>query len=105
MAHTPSNGASVTQLQSAPRRDVSDPHDHLVQFYESDDFLCERVASFLCAGVRQGEPVVIVATGDHRSDRFLSRSAEFEHHLVKPLALEALAAVMDEIDGHKFARS
>jgi signal transduction histidine kinase/ActR/RegA family two-component response regulator len=81
MAHTPSNGASVTQLQSAPRRDVSDPHDHLVQFYESDDFLCERVASFLCAGVRQGEPVVIVATGDHRrifSQRLRSAGIDVE---------------------------
>jgi PAS domain S-box-containing protein len=47
-------------------RDKSGQHDHIVQFYEGDDFLCERVASFLSDGVRQGEPICIIATDDHR---------------------------------------
>ncbi len=70
MTHTHSSGASVTQLQPVSLHDVSrdksGQHDHIVQFYEGDDFLCERVASFLSDGVRQGEPIGIIATDDHR---------------------------------------
>ncbi len=42
------------------------PRSHVVQFYESDDFLCEAVASFLVAGLHAGQPVLVVATEPHR---------------------------------------
>src|ERR1051325_1697417 len=43
------------------------PHHHVVQFYEQEDFLVDRVASFLAAGVREGEPCVVIATGEHNA--------------------------------------
>ncbi len=42
------------------------PRGHVVQFYESDDFLYEAVASFLVAGLHAGQPVLVVATEPHR---------------------------------------
>jgi CheY-like chemotaxis protein len=49
---------------------------------------------------------LIALTGyGQESDRCLSREAGFEHHLVKPLALETLAAILDEFDGHRFVSS
>jgi signal transduction histidine kinase/ActR/RegA family two-component response regulator len=44
------------------------PHDHVVQFYESDDFLCEAVARFLVEGLEAGQPLLVVATAPHRED-------------------------------------
>jgi signal transduction histidine kinase len=41
--------------------------DHVVQFYEKDDFLCDRVADFLEDGLRAGEPAVVIATDAHRA--------------------------------------
>ncbi len=43
------------------------PHtrSHSVQFYENDDFLCETVAEFLAAGLRNGQPAVVIATQPH----------------------------------------
>ena len=40
-------------------------HDHYVQFYESEQFLCEAVCRFVHEGVAGGAPVVIIATGYH----------------------------------------
>ena len=39
---------------------------HVVQFYERDDFLYARVADFLAAGVMAGEPALVIATDEHR---------------------------------------
>ncbi|MEA2452645.1 MAG: hypothetical protein QOG04_1355 [Actinomycetota bacterium] len=51
----------------APRHDEAiDDHGHLVQFYESDDFLAESVRDFVLAGLEAGEAAVIVATKPHR---------------------------------------
>lgn len=40
--------------------------DHAVQFYESDDFLCDAVAQFLSDGLLMGEPLVVLTTQAHR---------------------------------------
>jgi signal transduction histidine kinase len=39
--------------------------DHIVQFYEAEDALTENVARFVAAGLRAGEPVIVIATPDH----------------------------------------
>jgi signal transduction histidine kinase len=48
---------------------LADPpsHLHAVQFYESDDFLFERVGRFLAAGLQAGDRMVVIATGEHRA--------------------------------------
>jgi signal transduction histidine kinase len=65
-------------LVPAPRpRDNASPaapHDHTVQFYDSDEFLAERVADFVRDGLRNAETVILVATPEHR-DLFCARLA------------------------------
>ncbi|HYY51869.1 MAG TPA: MEDS domain-containing protein, partial [Myxococcales bacterium] len=39
--------------------------DHIVQFYETDQFLADAVSRFLAQGMAAGEAVVMVATPDH----------------------------------------
>jgi PAS domain S-box-containing protein len=41
-------------------------HNHAVQFYESDDFLADTVADFIGKGLVAAEPVVVIATKEHR---------------------------------------
>src|SRR5688572_21955989 len=41
--------------------------DHVVQFYEDEEFLYSRVADFLTDGIMAGDPVVVIATPDHRA--------------------------------------
>ncbi|GAC1621022.1 MAG: hypothetical protein NVS9B10_03390 [Nevskia sp.] len=41
--------------------DDAPAHGHTVQFFESEDFLCEVVADFITAGLNAGAPIVIVA--------------------------------------------
>ena len=45
---------------------------HAVQLYESDDFLSDAVADFVCAGLAAAEPALIIATPEHR-EGFLRR--------------------------------
>lgn len=45
---------------------------HAVQFYENDHFLAAAVADFLAAGIMVGQPIVVIATAEHR-DAFLLR--------------------------------
>jgi hypothetical protein len=40
--------------------------EHVVQFYEGDDFLCDAVARFLDHGLKTHEPLLVVATAAHR---------------------------------------
>src|ERR1041384_5237849 len=42
-------------------------HNHIVQFYEREDFLYDSVAHFLAAGLSAGEPVVVIATQPHHA--------------------------------------
>jgi signal transduction histidine kinase len=39
---------------------------HVVQFYENDHFLSAAVADFLATGLTTGQPIVAIATHDHR---------------------------------------
>jgi PAS domain S-box-containing protein len=48
------------------------PHDHAVQFYDDDAYLSTVVGEFLAGPLRDGEPVVLIATADHRQ-AFLRR--------------------------------
>jgi signal transduction histidine kinase len=41
--------------------------EHVVQFYESDDFANEAVASYLAEGIEQSQPLVVIAS-DRRID-------------------------------------
>src|SRR6478752_6872542 len=43
---------------------------HAVQFYESEEFLSSAVGNFLAEGIRAGEPVMVIATEEHR-DAFI----------------------------------
>jgi hypothetical protein len=47
--------------------EVQRHHHHAVQFYEQEDFLADRVAEFLAAGIRDGEPCVVIATAEHNA--------------------------------------
>ncbi len=74
MLLTPGAPASAASLPGAPG-----PAPHIVQFYESSDSLCDAVADFLAAGAAAGEPLLIVATEEHRGalvERLLSRGAQ-----------------------------
>jgi PAS domain S-box-containing protein len=42
------------------------PHEHSVQFYEDESFLAGVVADFLASGLKVGEPVIVIATLEHR---------------------------------------
>lgn len=48
---------------------------HVVEFYETDDFLVESVRDFIAAALRDGDAAVIVATDEHRR-RFRRALAE-----------------------------
>lgn len=58
-----------TEPRSARRAITWDdirPGDHIVQFYRTDDFLVECLASYVANGLLEGERVVIVITAAHR---------------------------------------
>jgi PAS domain S-box-containing protein len=42
------------------------PSDHIVQFYEDEQFLATAVAEFLSLGLAKGEPLLLIATALHR---------------------------------------
>jgi diguanylate cyclase (GGDEF)-like protein len=41
-------------------------HDHLVEFYESEDFLVDTVCDFFAPALRDGDAIIVVATAAHR---------------------------------------
>jgi signal transduction histidine kinase len=55
-------GAAVRRLTGRRTR----PR-HVVQFYDSDEFLCGNVAEFLGAGIENGEIAIVIATPAHRA--------------------------------------
>jgi signal transduction histidine kinase len=53
------------------------PHSHAVHFYESDEFLFDKVGRFLAAGLQGGDRMVVIATGEHRTG-FAERVRPFD---------------------------
>src|ERR1700722_11680856 len=41
-------------------------HSHLVQFYETDEFLVDTVSEFVGASLRDGDAAIVIATPAHR---------------------------------------
>ncbi|HET9747289.1 MAG TPA: MEDS domain-containing protein [Chitinophagaceae bacterium] len=41
------------------------PADHVLQIYESDDILLDSLAGFIGGGIKAGECVLIIASGNH----------------------------------------
>ncbi|HEX4802092.1 MAG TPA: ATP-binding protein [Myxococcaceae bacterium] len=76
--------------------------DHAVQFYEDDELLVDAVARFAAAGLVAEEPVLIVATEEHRvafADRLRRNGVEADSALASGLltlldAKETLARFM-----------
>jgi PAS domain S-box-containing protein len=70
-------------------------HEHVVQFYDRDDFLLEEVSGFLGAGLQDGQAGVVIATAQHRAgleQRLAARRlAGFPHD--RYIALDAAATL------------
>src|SRR6266581_24630 len=45
---------------------LSSGHQHVVQFYEDEHFLCAQAARFLAAGLSEAQPSLVIATAPHR---------------------------------------
>lgn len=99
--------AIVRPISSAPsavaRRANAALHDHFVQFYESERFLADAVANFVAAGLAAREPVIVIATAEHR-DAILAGlhalsvdvdAARRRGRLTMLDARQALAKIMD----------
>ena len=54
--------------------------DHLVQFYETDAFLVERVTEYLCSGLENGEQGLVIAAHSHllQFEREMQRMGTFQ---------------------------
>jgi PAS domain S-box-containing protein len=70
---------TAAQLQSARQNTAAalppaktHHHDHAVQFYDDDSFLGTVVSEFLAGALREGQPVVVIASANHRK-AFLAR--------------------------------
>ena len=78
--------------------------NHIVQFYDTDDFLCASVCRFLLPGFTEGRPILVIATEPHRQAliRHLQgesidvESAIRSGQLALLDAQETLSAFMDE---------
>jgi PAS domain S-box-containing protein len=68
---------SLIQRRSAARFAVPSNGAHLVQFYDSDEFLVETVAHFIGAGLAAGAGAIVVATAQHSTAvrRLLGRNS------------------------------
>lgn len=47
-------------------RPVEPTEDHVLQFYENDDFLCDVVVKFVAAGLEVREAAIVIATPEHQ---------------------------------------
>src|SRR5690349_9799135 len=77
--------------------DEASPHYHAVQFYEEECFLVERVAEFLAAGAREGEPCVAIATAEHNA-AFAARLQSLGCDAEAVLFLDARATMEQFLD-------
>jgi PAS domain S-box-containing protein len=59
---------SATDEAAAPRFEWSNlrESEHIVQFYESDEYLIQCVSEFVGAALKQNDASIVVATSDHR---------------------------------------
>jgi DNA-binding NarL/FixJ family response regulator/PAS domain-containing protein len=53
-------------------------HEHLVAFYEAQEFLVETFRTFALAGLRDGQALVVVATAAHRDAFLTALSSEID---------------------------
>jgi signal transduction histidine kinase len=53
-------------VQASPEGLPFSSQDHIVQFYDEEEFLHDAVAQFIASGVKSGEPVIVIATEPHR---------------------------------------
>ena len=64
--------------------------DHVVQFYESDDFVNEAVTRYLAEGLDQGQPLIVVATAgrmDAIGGRLRDRGYDVDGHVARSEAV------------------
>ena len=64
-----------------PSRAPTGELEHLVQLYETEDFLCDVVADFLAEGFDRGEPLVVIASPprwDAIATRLAARGCDVE---------------------------
>src|SRR6266851_4844107 len=55
---------------------------HLVQYYEEEDFLYDRIADFMSDGLRGSDAAVLIATRVHRDgveSRFRGKGVDLPH--------------------------
>jgi anti-anti-sigma factor len=63
-AHLPAS--MMTRRHVADADGAARPHDHIVEFYESDELLAKSVRDYVQPSLRGGDAVVVVATKRHR---------------------------------------
>ncbi|HXS68649.1 MAG TPA: MEDS domain-containing protein, partial [Candidatus Polarisedimenticolia bacterium] len=63
---SPRHAATVTQIGKS---------HHVVQFYETDEFLAKQVSAFIAEGLEAGSGGIVIATPQHRDaiDKLLSQ--------------------------------
>jgi len=74
---------AVHGARANPELRVAPPAGHVVQFYEDDAILEQRVCEYLAAGLTADHPVIVIATAAHRqafSDRLLASSIPILRH-------------------------
>jgi PAS domain S-box-containing protein len=59
-----SHRGTLSSIAPVPSRQSQ----HVVQFYEADEFLADSVGDFLSAGLEMGAPCIVIATPAHRAD-------------------------------------
>jgi PAS domain S-box-containing protein len=71
----PTRRANSSRGSGASNHTSTGNSEHLVQFYDSDAFLSNRVGEFLGAGLQAGEAGILIATPEHRvaMEKILSR--------------------------------
>jgi signal transduction histidine kinase len=95
----------VSVRELTPRFDWGELGDseHLVQFYEADDFLLDSLAGYVGIGLAEGDACIVVATREHREGleaRLLDfgldlQEARAEGRYVALDAAETLSKLMD----------
>jgi signal transduction histidine kinase len=90
-------------------------HDHVVQFYETDDYVCEVLARFIAEGLRLGQSVITIVTPERqetvsaflKTHGVVSEAAVLAGQLVILDARSTLATFMqgDSPDPDRFSES